>query len=243
MVELTGPIKKTADEFLVNMKEAFGDELRSVVLYGPAARWETSRQPYINFMVTVEDNTPSEIARCSKYLKDWRKKLIAMPLFLTPDYVGKSLDTFPLEFMDIVSAYSVVYGDNPLEGIEFRPAHVRAECEREIKGKLLHLRAEYLDLRGDAKGLVDLVGRSLATFRLLFMGALYLKDIEIPEETDALFDAVIDAYGLDGVLFRTLFTVSKKRKKIDGAVADDLFDKYVEEIEKLSHEIDFMFTT
>ena len=243
MAELTGDLKKTADGFLADVREAFGDELSSVIVYGAAARNEKSKQPYINFLVAVGDNTPSELAHCSKYMKQWNKKLIAVPLFITPGYIEKSLDTFPLEFMDMATSYFVVYGEDMLQGLEYRSRDVRNACEREIKGKLLHLRAEYLYLRGNAKGLIDLVNRSLATFRMLFAGALYLRKRETPGTTEAIIDAVTEEYGLDIKLFQKLFAVGKGEIKIDDTEADELFDKYVEEIDKLSLEIDFMYAS
>lgn len=240
MERLTADMRTIADGFVQQVKTAFGEGLSSVILYGPAARGETSKQPYIRFLVVTADNTPSELARCTPYLKEWRKKLIAIPLFLAPEYIERSLDTFPLEFMDMRSSYTVVHGADVLADLVFATADVRAECEREIKGKLLHLRAEYLDLRGNEKGLVDLVGRSLATFRLVFSGALHLKELEIPTGTAEKVDAVVDAYELDKGLFTSLTGIAAGTRKIDAGGADRLFDRYVEELDKLSGAIDRM---
>ncbi len=243
MENLPEGIKKKSDEFLGNVREAFGESLRSIVLYGSAARAEGvpgDNVPYINFMVVVDDNTPSELARCAKFVKKWRKQLITIPLFLDPGYIKLSLDTFPLEFMDMSNAYHTVYGDDIFEDIEFDKADVRNQCERELKGKLLHLRAEYLNLRGDKKRLIDLINRSLNTFRLVFEGALFLKDRELPKETGSLLSAVTEEYELDDSLFKKLNAVAKGDVKINETEADELFDLYVEELDKLSKTIDEM---
>ncbi len=232
-------IKKVSAEFMDNIREAYGDAVRSITLYGPAARGETAKKtPYINFMVVLEDNTPSELAKCSKYLKQWRKQLIATPLFLNPEYITNSLDTFPLEFLDMTAAYAVVKGDDLLADLTFDDNDVRSQCEREIKGKLLHLRAEYLNLRGDKKGIIDLVNRSLSTFRLVFTGALYLKDADIPQDTETLLALVTEEYGLDAALLNKLVEIARGRTKIDEVETDRLFDLYVEELDKLSDILD-----
>jgi len=243
MGQLPDNMKKIAEEFLKNVKEAFGDSLKSVIIYGPAARGEKSKGPYINFMVVVGDNTPSELARCAKFVKQWYRKSITLPLFFHPSYIGQSLDTFPLEFMEISSSYHVVYGEDVLSDLEYDTFDVRKQCERELKGKLLHLRAEYLELRGNKKGLVDLVNRSLNTFRLVFSGALYLKNCEIPQKTTALLEAVTDEYDLDIKLFKKLDAMAKGEIKINETEADSLFDLYVEELDKLSHAIDSLTLT
>ena len=232
--------KKIADGFLQNMQEAFGESLKTVIMYGSAARGESAKTPFINFLVIVDDNTPSELARCASYVKKWRKQLIATPLFLDPEYINRSLDTFPLEFMEMSSAYHVLFGDDVLENLNFNTTDVRSQCERELKGKLLHLRAEYLNLRGDNKGFIDLVNRSLNTFRLVFTGALFLKKVEIPKETDAILNAVTEEYELDNSLFKKLMSVANSTVKVDETETDKLFDLYVEELDKLSKAIDEM---
>lgn len=240
MKKISEQIQKTADAFLQDIRQAFGESLRSVILYGPAARGEIFKdRPHINFMVVVEDNTPSSLARCAGQVKKWRKRLI-MPLFLDSEYIGHSLDTFPLEFMDMKASYRVLHGEDVLEGLTFEAENVRRQCERELKGKLLHLRAEYLALRGDTKLLVDLIHRSLNTFRLVFAGLLFLKGCEAPEATRDMMNAITEEYGLSASLFKQLNGIAKGDVKVSETEADKLFDLYVEELEKLSESIDEM---
>jgi len=233
-------LDKTVAQFKADIEGVFGEELKSVALYGPSVRGEKAKEPYINFLVVVDDNTPSELAKCAPFMKGWRKNLISTPLFLATDYIARSLDTFPLEFMAMQQSYVMVTGDDPLESLEFSTADVRSQCERELKGKLIHLRAEYLNLRGDKKGLTDLVRRSLATFRLLFTGALYLKGLDIPVSTADIMSAVVDAYDLDHTEFKKLTAVAHGEIKLSDAESDELFDVYVEELMKLSKQIDSM---
>jgi hypothetical protein len=232
-------MKKMTDTFVANLRECFGEGLVSVILYGPAARGEEMKgRTFVHFMAVVRDNTPSALAPCTAFMKRWAKERIAAPLFITPDYIGNSLDTFPLEFMEMRSSYAVVHGEDVLGGIEFRESFVRSECEREIKGKLLHLRAEYLMHRGNAKELTHLVHRSLETFRLVFAGVLFLKKHHAPEKTPDLLDAVAAEYGLDSALLRKLYDFSRGSFKPNPEETDRLFDLYVEELDKLSRALD-----
>lgn len=243
MEHLSERLKSTSDMFLAQVREAFGENLVTVVLYGAAARGESpagKKIPYINYLVVIQDNSPSELARCARFMNTWRKHLIVTPLFLRNGFISRSLDTFPLEFMDMQAAYHVLYGEDVLADIVFSRRHVRSQCERELKGKLLHLRAEYLTLRKDKKGLMDLAYRSLATFRLVFAGALYLKEIDIPKETGALLGALNMTFELDDLLFKRLRAVAGGEVTVSEREADKLFDLYVEELDKLSLAIDAM---
>jgi hypothetical protein len=244
MERLPDHIKKIADIFVANLKECFGEKLVSVIFYGAAARGEEVKgRSLIHFMAVVRDNTPSALAPCTAFMKRWAKERIAIPLFITPEYIGNSLDTFPLEFMEMKSFYTVVLGEDVLREIAFRDADVRIECEREIKGKLLHLRAEYLMHRGNAKELTHLVHRSLETFRLVFAGVLFLKKHHAPEKTPDLLDAVAAEYGLDSALLRKLYDFSRGSLKPDPEETDRLFDLYVEELDKLSRALDAFCVT
>jgi hypothetical protein len=231
--------KKIIDEFLEDIKKGFDKDLQSVILYGPAARGEkVTGRPSNHFLVTVKDNTPSALAPCSAFIKKWAKNNIPVPLFLTPEYILDSLDTFPLEFMEMKSSYMIVFGEDVLETVTFKDCDVRSECEREIKGKLLHLRAEYLLHRNDQKELIDLIHRSLSTFRLVFAGALYLKKCDIPEKTGELLAAINREFGIDSGLLTKLYGISHGGIKPDPAETDNLFDLYVEELDKLSNSLD-----
>lgn len=240
MSSLPDTIKNTASAFFRKLADLYGDSLQSVILYGPAARGENSDDSYLNFLVVLDDNTPSELARCAPEIKGWVKKKIATPLFLTKDYIERSLDTFPLEFMSMRSAYHVIDGEDVLEGLSFDPPDIRSQCERELKGKLLHLRAEYLTIRGQGKELMSLVGRSLETFRMVFIGALTLKGEDVPVDTDKLLGAVTAAFELDDSLFKKLTGILRNEIKLDVTEADKLFDLYVEELDALSRAIDEM---
>ncbi len=235
MKDTASTLKKNLAEAVSDLKTAYGDSLLSVVLYGRAAREGAGTA---DLLVVLPDTSPSELARIADRLKGWGKKGIATPLFLEEGYIARSLDTFPLEFMDMKAAYEVLYGADVIEDTAFTADDVRAECERELKGKLLHLRAEYLSTQGKARALIDLVDRSLEGFRLVFTGVLFLRDSEAPVATEALVTAVAEAYNLDAAFFKKLVGIARGTIKLDTDEADRLYDRYVEELDKLSAAVD-----
>jgi hypothetical protein len=231
-------LQKNADAFTAELRECFGDQLRSVILYGPAARGEETKDTVLTFMAVVTDNSPSALAPCSGFIRRWAKRRIGTPLFITPEYIGRSLDSFPLEFMEMQGAYEVVHGEDVLKGLVFEEANIRLECERELKGKLLHLRAEYLASRGSRKELAGLVRRSIETFRLVFAGFLRLKNMEAPAKTADRAEAVSEGFGLERTVFHSLIEFAAGKSKPLPEEIDRLFDRYVEELDKLSSAID-----
>src|SRR3989339_986123 len=105
-------INLLSDEFLKDIKSIFGENLKSVILYGAALRLEKKTYPYIKFLVVLGDSSPSEIAGCSALVKKWYNNLIAVPLFIQPEFIVDSLDSFPLEFIEMKLNYKVIYGED-----------------------------------------------------------------------------------------------------------------------------------
>ncbi|MCA9257472.1 MAG: hypothetical protein KDA33_17615 [Phycisphaerales bacterium] len=65
---------------------------------------------------------------------------ITAPVVMTPGYIEQSLDTFPLEMMEIHQRNVCVAGDDHFAAIEIQNEHLRLQCERELKRILIRLR-------------------------------------------------------------------------------------------------------
>ena len=100
---------------------------------------------------------------------------IAAPLVMTPEYIKSSLDTFPLELIDIHQHHVTVFGEEYFDDLSFEDSHVRLQCERELKVLLIGLRQGLLAAAGREKfiGALEMdVGQGLMrTLR----GLLWLK--------------------------------------------------------------------
>ncbi len=228
-------------EFTDDLKAVYGDSLISVILFGSGARGEyRPKKSDLNFLIVIKDNSPSELAKCQKRLAKWYKRNVAIPLFLTEDYIQASLDTFPIEFLEMSSAYKLVWGKDVLSGLKFSQTNLRLQCERELKGKLLHLRHAFLASGGKVKNLPALLSSSIAAFAPIFRALLYTSGTEAPRKRADLVKQLCQSFQLDFSLFETLLQIARKEKKASGAEAEYLFDKYVEEIDKLSQAVDQM---
>ena len=115
------------------------------------------------------------------------KARIAAPLIMTPEYIDASLDTFPLEFLEIAQHRVCVFGEDYFQGLSLQAADVRHQCEREIKTIQLGMRQALLAAAGRDKTLstveVDVGERLLRSLR----GLLWLHGDTEPR---AALDAV-----------------------------------------------------
>ncbi|RLB06384.1 MAG: hypothetical protein DRG59_07945, partial [Deltaproteobacteria bacterium] len=99
-------IAKEAAEIL---KSIYGDELVSVILYGSAAGKDyVSGKSSVDLLVVLTDQGINKLALLFPHLKLLRKKRITIPLLLTEQFIKTSLDTFPVEFLNMKLQYKLI---------------------------------------------------------------------------------------------------------------------------------------
>ena len=124
-----------------DLKNAFGDDLISVILYGSSLTSEYDpKRSDLNFLVVLSEEGIERLDRTHDLMAKWHKKKVATPLFLTKRYIESSLDTFPIEFPNIKRSHTLIMGEDVLQEVSFKKDFIRMQCERELKGKLLLLR-------------------------------------------------------------------------------------------------------
>lgn len=225
--------------FASDYREAFGPDLLSIILYGSGARGEyIPKKSDLNFMIILSDGGMDRLSKAMPLVSKWHKKRVNTPLFLTPASMASSLDTFPIEFLNIKAAHKVVYGENFLKNLAFDKNYVRLQCEREIKGKLVQLRKHFLETAGNWRKTEALISASLPTFFSLFQAIIFFKNKEPIAERHALITTVAQETGLNQDLFLELLTIREGRKKLASSQVIPLMEKYIGEIQKLSNFLD-----
>jgi hypothetical protein len=208
---------------------AFGSELRSVVLYGSAetADFRPERSD-INFAAVAEPITFGHLQRVAQWYARWRVERVAAPLLLAPSDLTRSLDVFPLEMLDIQARHRTLVGDDLFSRIVVAPANVRLECEREAKGKLVRLRALYLELAGSPVEIRELMLDSRKTFLHVMRGLAFLRGAPWETRETSVIAAFTQLFGVAMPIFATLAS-----RRDPGAI-ETRFADYLREIEALA---------
>jgi len=147
-----------------DLREGFGARLRSLVIYGrqtaAAPPSHGVREDPIHTLAIVEALTREDLASCASRAAAWHEEGLATPLILAASEFERSLDAFPIEFGGIVADHVLVAGRPPFEQAQVDPADLRRACEVQARSHLLHLREGYIETRGRADALADLIARS-----------------------------------------------------------------------------------
>jgi len=164
-----------AQAYARDLAGAYGEALRSVVLYGSAARGEYREgQSDLNLLVLLSSTDPPTLRRGSALARAWAAENNPPPLLMSEAEFRGSADVFPMELADIRDAHRVLHGGDPFAGMEIRPEDLRLQLERELKGAWIRLRTRYLTDSGDAAAFQPVLLKSLSTFLVFFRTVLRL---------------------------------------------------------------------
>jgi hypothetical protein len=228
-------------EITGDYRKLFGDELISIILYGSAVGEDyIPGKSDLNFLITLTDRGIEGLDSALETVGRWRKRNVAIPLFMTRSYLTGSQDSYPIEFLNMKRHYKVVSGEDVLAPLAFDPRHIRLQLERELRGKLLHLRSGYLATEGKANKIRDLIGASLTAFVSLFSALLCLKKLEIPKGKRDIITAAGTAFRFDAAVFLKCEEIRRKADHFSSAEVRAVFRDYLREVGQLCELIERM---
>jgi hypothetical protein len=226
-----------------DLRNIFGSRLRSLVAYGQGrdgrhdahGHGHADDAPPVRTLVVVETMTHEDLRASAVRMGAWHDAGLATPLFIVAREFERSLDAFPLEFGAILADHAVVAGEDPFASLAVDPADLRRACEVQARSHLLHLREEFLETRGRADALSDLIVQSAAAFAALVASVARLDGhaggdpasaARHVERTLNMPGSVTDITTLAGV------------QEISSAAAEKLFPPYLAAVERLVAHVD-----
>lgn len=229
------------EQLAADLERILGEDLVSLVLYGSTARgdFDPARSD-VNLLLILADASPAALRPIGPAVHQWVKAGHPPPLIFSEQGWRASTDVFPIELEDMRQAHRIFKGKDPFKGLETAPADLRQELEREVLGKLLHLRAEYTASGPHPKALGALLETSARTFFVLFRAVLRLKGSVPPKAPEELVRAAASAVGFDPSAFDWVLARLAGRKVPDLGQFDPIAERYVVAIERLAAFVDEM---
>ena len=221
-----------------DLQAILGPDLLGVCLYGSAAsgRYRQGASD-INLLVLTADRPTHRASELIPFCAKWAPAKVATPLVVSPSYLAGSLDVFPIEFLTMAASHKVLFGPDPLAGLEFKDRHLRLQLEREFKAKLVALRTRLLASLGKPALLLELARQAQPAFTALFQAYLYLLDGRFPGEPDQIWRR-LEERGLTVGAFRRLHEIRQGGGRPQGQELLGVLERAIDQLEEICRQVD-----
>jgi predicted nucleotidyltransferase len=219
------------EELVSQLQLAYGDGLRSVVLFGSAVAGEHNPKNSDYNVLVIVDSLP--LARLRAVSKAWAEDGNPPPMTFTSSEWKSSADIFPMEYADILERHRVLFGDPPFDGIRVAPSDLRLQVEQQTMGKLLQLRQATMGAGGDSKLQLDVLEKSLSTLMVIFRGVSRLVGQAPSQDYEELTRTLALRAGFSPDPFIKVIRHVRGSEKISRESAAGILEGYLAAMERL----------
>lgn len=228
-----------ATEFAEKLSAGLGDNLRSAAAFG--TRFRTGYAPShqtLNVLIILNDTNPEGLRPVEPAMADWAKQVDEPPLIFARDGWLGSTDVFPIEIEEMREAHELLLGEDPFDAVSTSRDDVRQELEREVRGKLLRLRAFYAAGAPDGSKLTRLLLDSASPFMVLLRATIRMNGDPVPSDLKSQVEHAASIAGFPSTAFDWSLA------KLSGHTVPKLTDydpiaiQYLRAVEQLASYVD-----
>jgi predicted nucleotidyltransferase len=198
--ELPAETSAALDALRDGLRDAAGDDLVSLVLYGSAARGRYDRESSdINIVVVLRHADGATIEKIAPVLHDAERAWRVEPMIVAEQEVARLAITFPIKVLDIQRRHVVLHGADVFTGIHATREHVRLRAEQELMNLAMRLRRRFFSARRDSHALALAADDAAAPLAVNLRALLLLRGTVTDEFQPALaiYDSAAREFGLD----------------------------------------------
>jgi predicted nucleotidyltransferase len=110
-------VRSALTEFTAAARQAFADDLCSVVLFGSAAEGRLRSTSDVNVVVVLRRADPAKLEAIGKDYRLAHAAIRLSAMFILESEIEVAKDAFAVKFADIIARHEVLYGDDPFVGL------------------------------------------------------------------------------------------------------------------------------
>jgi len=225
-------------QFVTLARNAVGDNLESVVLYGSTVRGD-AQAPYsdLNLLCVVRSASRAELEKMASLVHWWSQgQGQRSPLIFTADELRRSADVFAIELLDMQRAHRVLYGAEIIAGIPVPMNLHRVQVEHELRTLIQKLRQHYLHGPAEEASLRTVLAKSLSSVVTLLRHTLIAMDRDAAIERQDLLHQVHRHLGVNVHALQAVLEL-RKTPSAKGNVGS-LYGNYLEVLEHICDQLD-----
>jgi hypothetical protein len=188
---VASPVRTAVLEYVQHWQSLAGSSLQALAFFGRVVTPHFDKRQHLaeNVAVLSADDL-GMLRRLATAGKRFGKRGIAAPIVMTPEFIRDSLDTFPLELIEIQQQHVLLAGQDFFGELRFEAEHVRLQCERELKTLLIGMRQGLLAAAGREKELHPLEQSAVESLLRTLRGMMWLKGQFDPAGPEELISGV-----------------------------------------------------
>jgi hypothetical protein len=241
-MSINGAQQKLLDELLARLKQASGDNLNSIVLYGSAAAAEDGFQPEfsdLNVLCLLNRLDAAALQKLGPVVAWWEGQKQPAPMLFTIDELRYSADVFAIELYDIKATHRVLFGEDHFTSLEVPMNLHRVAVERELRINLVRLRQRYMSASAsDSKAVLRLMTDSVSSFVTLFRHALIAMGEDPPRQKRGVVGKLAALLGFDASAFESILDLREGSLQKSEINAKSVFEGYLGSITLVVEEVD-----
>lgn len=222
--------KQLWQAFTEDIKSIYAEKLLQLALYN-------LESPTGNLIIVVDKTEAKTILEKAVLFKRHLKKL-PLPLIVDLDYLKTSLDSFPLEFLNLTPYENIfVKKDDVLKTLKFDKNDVRLQMEREIKGKWVLVRSALLNNYDNKQALHELTFAAMNSIIPILKGLLFLEGKNFGSDTNEIIKVADDLTSFSlAPFYKGLSLMHTKAPKLDES--RDFFIGLIELLKEFMNYVD-----
>ena len=210
--------------FLDALRECFGDNLVSVMLYGSYVSDDfVPRVSDVNVLVLLDHSDPGQIRQLGARARRLIRRFRITPLILTRSEFGNSADVFPMEYMDIAERNRVLFGEDETRSLALEKKNLRHQLEERLRGSVAFLRQVLVASRGRKRVLRHNLKILYGSLKAIFKGLLRMRGVtEIPADGSTLLEQLASSFNVQVDPFQHLRVLRRGGKQDTTRLADEV---------------------
>jgi len=220
------------------LREAVGEQLVSIVLYGGLAKGEyTPDSSDVNVMIVLNQVDLGTLDKVAPIIQSGLRDFRLASMLLGERDLRRSSEVFPVKFLDMHRHHRVLWGKDLLSDLAISRDYVRLRCAQEITNLLLRLRQFYVQRAHRPELIESTLTKAISSFLAALNTLTELKTGQAASDKSSIIEAA-EKIGLDAQPLRDVLALKRGELKPNTEELKRLYDLFMVTVKRAAELVD-----
>ncbi len=225
-------------ELVERLKQAAGEILRAVVLYGSGVDHDFREHSDLNVLCLLHKLTGADLESLRPVGLWWWRQGHPPPIVFTLAELRHSADVFSIELLDMKARHRMLMGEDFFADLAVPMIQHKSQVERELRTNVIRLRQSFLRWRGRRSELAELLIASASSFGTLFRHSLIALGQEAPDSIREATDRLTKLLGSDAAPFHRILDLREGKSAGGELNLERILASYLDLVTRVAEEMD-----